>query len=719
MTLEDEPPATVDVRTERGGPRLFLNGEEAYPLVALSRDLSETLPNFKRGGIRFIQPMLGARECWTGPGEYDWSLFDDYLYSLLDQHPDAYFLPRLHLNTPTWWKEDHPEELVEYGLEYPDDRYDIVEKRSLGASEGGHYFGSGEELWAASAASESWRRDTAEMVRAYARHVEESPFAARIIGYHVATATTGEWHNYGPQHLPGYEPPMQERCESMPDPEARLETDHGLLRDPSTEKDVIEFYRTYHDAVSEAVRTMGDAVKDGSGGRALYGTFFNYLLENVWIQEAGHLSPRTVLEDPHVDFLASPYAYQGTNIGGNDDWKSDIVDGAGNWLGRARGVAGDGGYRVLTESTDRHDTLFIVELDPSTYRAPEPLLEGGSGSNTESGTIKLLRRDLGKAFASGNGAWLYDFGLHRGADVGWYSGEPIVETMGEFVDLGEQRRGLDVGSVARTAAVYSADSFFATQHWKATDGHTDFFNQWFLDSQSRTFHRIGAPFDTLYDFDLAGADRDRYDLLFMVNTFVMDEAAVDRIRDLLEGSGITVVWYYAPGYVSPDGLSIENMERLTGFQFEELTDPGTMMIGTSGDCRTETGIDRFGVDTEAWPRFGVTDHGATGLGTWVDRESTVAFARTELDGWESVYVGAAPLPAEVLRWLAREAGVQPWSDRPDVVEATEDAAMITATEAGNRTLSLHKPMRAVGTGEEAETHHLELDFGEVKLFTGS
>jgi len=62
---------------------------------------------------------------------------------------------------------------------------------------------------------------------------------------------------------------MRARCESVPEPEARLETDHGLLRDPASEGAVIEFYRSYHDAASEAVRAMGAAVKDGSGGPSM------------------------------------------------------------------------------------------------------------------------------------------------------------------------------------------------------------------------------------------------------------------------------------------------------------------------------------------------------------------------------------------------------------------------------------------------------------------
>lgn len=715
VPLSDEPPLTPAVRTERGGPRLFLNGEEAYPLVVLSRQLSQTLPNFKQAGIRFIQPVLGLRAGWTGPDQYDWSDLDEYLYQLLESYPDAYFLPRLQLNTPTWWKESHPEELIEYGLEYDEDQYDIIRKESLSPAEGGHYFRSGWELWEASFASEPWQADTAAMLQDYTAHIEESPLNSRIMGYHVVTGTTAEWHNFGPYNLPDYGTPMQNRCGQVPDPDSRLATDHGLLRDPETESHVLDYYECYHDATAEAICTMAEAVTAGSDGRALFGTFYNYLIENVWIQEAGHLAPERVLDHPDVDFLASPYSYQRTNVEDNEEWESDIVDGVGNWLGRARGVAGDGGYRIPVASANRHGKLFIVEIDPSTYQDPEPRHVGGIGSDTIEGTKKLLRRDLGKMFAAGNGGWLYDFGPFQGVEDGWYSGDPILQTINDFVTLGEQQTARNIGSVAETAAVYSADSFYATQHWKARGG-TDYINYWFLDSQARSLHRLGAPFEMLYDFDFTASDSDQFDLVFMVNTFFLDDQRIEQLRNSFEGSGTTVVWFYAPGFVAPNRLALDQMEQLTGFQFTELTAPGSMLIDLSDDVAKRTGVKRFGVDEQQWPRFEVTDPTATVLGRWSDRDSSVAFARKQLDGWESYYVGSAPVPAEVLRSIAADSPARLWSSQPDIVTATEDAAMITATKDGSRQLDFHKPLTPRGSDTPQKTVDLDLDIGDVQLF---
>ena len=113
------------------------------------------------------------------------------------------------------------------------------------------------------------------------------------------------------------------------------------------------------------------------------------------------------------------------------------------------------------------------------------------------------------------------------------------------------------------------------------------------------------------------------------------------------------------------------------------------------------------------------------LGRWTGNpgdagRGRVAFARKQVDGWTSVYVGTAPLTAELLRRLAADAGASLWSTRPDVVNATRGAAVVVATEPGRRTLHLPRPMRPVDTRTAPQTRfELDLELGEVRLFASA
>jgi hypothetical protein len=103
------------------------------------------------------------------------------------------------------------------------------------------------------------------------------------------------------------------------------------------------------------------------------------------------------------------------------------------------------------------------------------------------------------------------------------------------------------------------------------------------------------------------------------------------------------------------------------------------------------------------------------LGHWTGR-AEVAFTKKKFDGWTSIYVGAAPFPVEILRWLIEQAGARIWCSKPDIVYATLDASMIIATEKGKRELKFAEPMVSVEGGNFAKVHQLNLDFGDVKIF---
>ena len=719
--LRGEERCRAEIRNERGGPRLYINDRETYPFLALSAELLKTAASYRDSGISMFTPILGLNAGWKSPGRYDWSAFDLFFARMLAIHPPAYFLPRLHLNPPAWWKEANPGELVKCALTPDPSLFRLPER--LG--ETGLNWNGLADPNDASWASGLWRAEIKDVLSSFLRHMESSPLASRMIGYQVAYGHTGEWHYTGMRFLPDYSDPMRKAVGPVPDPAARMTTTAGLLRDPALERDVIAFYSRYHDYIADTLLHFAGITKEVTGRRILCGAFFGYLLENVHIHEGGHLSPERVLASSDIDFLASPYSYQHTNMPSKERWESDMVDDAGNWLGRARGVAGDGGYRVLVESIHRHGKLFFVEIDPTTYLEPKKSGEGGSGHDSIEGTVRIIRRDLGQMFARGVGGWLFDFGHlcpPYKANRGWYDDRPIIDAIRPFAALGEQRARMDISSAATIAAVYDPKAFFATAHWKAEEPWTgygisvcDHINHWFINSQQRTFSRIGAPFDSLYRFDLTSADPRHYRLLFMVNLFTMDRAEADRIRNMMEGSGVTVVWYYAPGFIAPDRFDPAQMERLTGFRFEILHNPGPMQIRVEKTDTVSATV--FGTSKPQRPRFAVLDSDVQVLGRWIDN-GRPAFVRKPLKGWTSVYVGAAPLTVDVLRRIAGDAGVTLWSDRPDIVYATRDAVTVISTAAGERTLTFPSALRPVEGGAASSVHRVTMDFGDVRIFTG-
>ena len=361
--LKSESVCRCEVRMERGGARLFLNGKEEYPLLAVSSSLLHTAPSYRRAGIKFLHPLIGLEDGWIGPQKYDWERFDKYFAKLLELVPDAFLLPRIHPYTPGWWNESHPDELVKCGLPVDAGQY----KAPAQIIEGGFNWTALSDPYAASFASEIYKKDAIAMLRNFLRHMEASPLKSRMMGYQISGMHTSEWHYIGCRWMPDYSAPMEKIAGPIPSTERRINKGGPLIRDPEKDRDIIEFYRKYHTNTAETVASFAKVIKEETERRVICGTFFCYVLENVMIQEAGHLVPEPVLRSPDFDYIATPYTYQRSNVPGYQRWDSDVIDDAGNWLGRARGVGGDGAYRVLSESIRRNNKMFISEMDPSTY----------------------------------------------------------------------------------------------------------------------------------------------------------------------------------------------------------------------------------------------------------------------------------------------------------------------------------------------------------------
>ncbi len=750
QALSGETPCRAEVRSERGGPRLFVNDEETIPVWGLSISLLETVENFKGMGMQLLQPQMGMASAWTGPGQYDFTALETYLGKVLALAPNAYFFPRVQLLTPVWWKEAHPEETVKYGMEVPAQHWDgwRTNPEAHPMREGFHHFTNFyNEAWEASYASEVWRRDTADMLRALVRFIDQSPLASRMMGYFFVHGTTEEWNQPGDNFWPGYEAPMQREAGPVPPPRSRLDAGFGLLRDPEKEADVIHFYRRFHEVRAETIAHLAKAVKEASNRPVVTGTFFGYLMENPRIQESGHLAPKAVLESPHVDVIACPYTYTATNDPAKARWESDLYDGADNWLGRARGVGGDAAFRSMVESYRRRGKLYISEIDPGSYRHQAKSWKeiGGSGSTTPEGTVNILRRDFGNVLAAASGAWLYDFGPYNWSDYGedaptpggWYGSPEIIDAVGNVLDMMKARLENDISSVAKIVVAGDPESFFVSRHWlydRPWPGqgirYTDLVNHWFFNAQARALYRGGQPIDLIYRDDLTADDYRRYRLVIVPNSFLLTPGQVDDLHARLRGSGATVLWYYAPGLLHPGGVDLEQMERLTGFRFTQIDDPSPLLIEAAVPGTEPT---TFGIKSPDYfsPRFVVEGDDFETLGTWKGSQS-VAFARRAMDGWTSIYVGAPPIPTEILRQLATDAGAPPWTDRTAIVNGSRAGAMVVCTDPptpfgaptgaterpapGPFTVTFPFPLRDETGGPARTTHTLDLGFGDVRLF---
>jgi hypothetical protein len=185
-----------------------------------------------------------------------------------------------------WWNEDNPNEV--------------------------EVLSDGQRL-SASFASVAWQERVRDFLRAYIQHLRTVGLYDRVIAYQLCTGTCGEWiKDWSSMSPPSgdFSPAMQRRFRAwlrehyqgdvaalqaawgdpavtfdnaeVPSGEAQSTTTHFLFRDPSRERQTIDFYACYGDAAAEALLSMCRAVKEATQGEKITGAFFGYLMELAW-----------------------------------------------------------------------------------------------------------------------------------------------------------------------------------------------------------------------------------------------------------------------------------------------------------------------------------------------------------------------------------------------------------------------------------------------------
>lgn len=164
-----------------------------------------------------------------------------------------------------------------------------------------------------------------------------------------------------------------------------------------------------------------------------------------------------------------------------------------------------------------------------------------------------------------------------------------------------------------------------------------------LKNQFDELRSMGAGYDIYSASDIDEIDLNPYKLIVFLDAFDINDS-VRNFIDQIKTSGKTVLWIYAPDYVS-GGLG--GMQHLTDINIVKL-------IGDE-DC-VHTHFGRIDFDYLPQPRFFIEDNDVMPLGIYPNTEK-VAIGMKRFSDWTSIYSAVGNINANTLCNIARIAGV--------------------------------------------------------------
>lgn len=413
-TVDGALPVTRSSIENYGGvPTLFINGEP-QPALAYMTYFQEnneyesftlagyelfSLPVFfSTRGINTLSNISPFEQgIFEIKGEPNFEIFDQNIETILEQNSNAYILPRMNISMPTWWEEENPTEV------------NITED---GESKRESFY------------SEKWRKDAGELVLQFIKHINQSDYRDRILGYQIACGNTEEWFHFdlnggiGPAAERGFEAFIKQMYpdevgdyDGLP----KFKSDNEMITDDLHHRRFLEFCSL---AVADAISYFSGLVKEATNYQLIVGTFYGYGLE-VYNSLYGTHALNYLLDNENVDFFCSPNSYQFQRKAGID-WPDMTV----------------------TDSMKLHNKFYFAECDIRTSLTKwindsreGAALEGTYnselwfGPKTIEDSLQLIRKTFTRQLIKGNGLWWFDMW------GGWFENETIMEEMKAYEEI--------------------------------------------------------------------------------------------------------------------------------------------------------------------------------------------------------------------------------------------------------------------------------------------
>ena len=667
-----------DIRSYRGALTIWRDGQPITPMLFWgSYPMQYEVEGLSREGFELFSFFRSSQHYEHPYYRSDGSVALEYqegqIRNLLSFDPKAYFLPRIFTTAPKWWVEINPGELCRYaGRDSA-----VSQGRSVPPRE--------------SMASQKYLDEIGKAYRKAVRLLLDSDYGKQLMGIHVTGGPWGEHFYWDAYYFSTDKPAASDVSEPMrlalvdylknkygndtgrlrkawnnteltfdtvqvPGIRERVETTAGAWRDPAKSRAVMDYFECHHEVVVRMIDHFCRIVKEESHGKLLTFAFYGYSQDENWPIENDHRAISKLLRLDSVDVLSSPHTY------------------------RRRRLGEDAGSRQYLASAALHGKLFVDEGDDQTHLErlkPKPDHRAHARNLEESQTF--LYREFGNMVTRGIGLWYMDL------NDCFFRDDALIATLGRMKKWADVSMEHPRDGKTQVALISAPESEFYLGYRRSPNNEI---SDALYQLQMAELYRTGAPFDWYLIDDLdAIKDRD-YKVYVFMDCFYLTEQQRKTIESL-RADNRTLIWFYAPGYASPENLSKERTEELTGFRLQENEQGLLRGVTPSGDT--------FGLDKTQKTLFTVVpEEGVSRLASGVaDLQDKTVLARRDCDNWTSVFSAVPGVRADLLRELFADAGVHVYSDCGDVISTNNSWLMIHTRSGGAKEIHLPKRCKRV------------------------
>ena len=669
----------------KNGATLLHIGDEAlwYAAFRSFRPSEENLPDFYGKGFRLfcihssgIMTALAQRtipysefgEVWSGDGEYNWDNLKAQTDMFEKLAPDGYYAAMIDLNTPAWMLENNP------GMR--DTWTELIQEVT----------------------NPTWREGAKKYIKAYMEKINEL-LPGKVFAVYLLAGGTTEW--YTRLFEAAIDSPSENHKNSygkeIPGTKAFFGSDDGILRNFKKDPEALEYMKYYNEVVPEAIADFAKCVKEASNGRLLTGVFYGYVAsERDGTVRAGYNEAERIYRFPDIDIIISPASYD------------------------LRKLKSTSAMRAPVDSITLNNKLYVHEIDAATHLTHNnkfAALHGVPDDHMENlaQTTAYLRREIGMVLAKGQGFWLFDmFG-------GWYKDEDTMNEIEKIRKLADSLKYKDMKNISEVAFFIDLN----TNYYVTGDSDYPMFQ-----FQIEELNLMGMPWDCYTTGDLFNEnfDEDRYKLFIFPNLFKVDEKLIKRINALRE-KGKSMIFMHAAGYITDNGFDDSKMEEITGIKLKRCAfDSAKMKLDIPGVRETEL---NFSERINAWrerqpgkervkfnmPPVFEADGRYEVLGR-LKENGSAGFVINERAGGFDAYCACAPIPADIIAYLAKRAGASDITAPGTVVYANSAIMTVYSYEGGKIKInSGGRKMKEYFSGEEYESGDF-VDFSpiETKIF---